>query len=163
MTRTIVLSALLAVVPLAAVAMDVTPDPSQLKWDPAPAGLPPEAQVAVISGDPGGNGAYVIRVKTPGDYTIAPHTHPTDENVTVLSGTLHFAMGGTLDKSKGDPVKAGGFFRAEQGMPHYAWASEPTVIQIHGMGPFAIQYVNSADDPRNMSTMSTGSAPKNGK
>jgi len=60
-------------------------------------------------------------------------------------------------------VKAGGFFRAEQGMPHYAWASEPTVIQIHGMGPFAIQYVNSADDPRNMSTMSTGSAPKNGK
>jgi hypothetical protein len=163
MTRKIVLSALLAVVPLAAAAMDVTPDPSGLKWGPAPAGLPPGSQVAVISGDPGGNGAYVIRVNMPVGYTVPPHTHPTDENVTVLSGTLHFAMGGMLDKSKGDPVKAGGFFRAEQGMQHYAWAGEPTVIQIHGMGPFAIQYVNAADDPRNVSTMSTGAAPKEGK
>jgi hypothetical protein len=163
MTRKIVLSALLALSPLAAAAMDVTPDPSNLKWGPAPVGLPPGSQVAVVSGDPGGNGAYVIRVKMPVDYTVPPHTHPTDENVTVLSGTLHFAMGGTFDKSKGDPVKTGGFFRAEQGMQHYAWASEPTVIQIHGMGPFAIQYVNSADDPRNVSTMSTGAAPKNEK
>jgi quercetin dioxygenase-like cupin family protein len=162
MTRKIVLSALLAVVPLAAAAMDVTPDPSNLKWGPAPAGLPPGAQVAVVSGDPGGNGPYVIRARMPNGYTVPPHTHPTDENVTVLSGTLHFAMGGTLDTSKGDPVKAGGFFRAEQGMQHYAWADEPTEIQIHGMGPFAIQYVNPADDPRNMST-TTGAAPKNGK
>jgi len=46
-------------------------------------------------------------------------------------------------------VRAGGFFNAEKGMQHYGWTTGPTVIQIHGMGPFAIDYVNPADDPRN--------------
>ena len=32
-------------------------------------------------------------------------------------------------------------------MNHYAWTSEDTVIQVHGQGPFAITYVNPADDP----------------
>jgi hypothetical protein len=32
-------------------------------------------------------------------------------------------------------------------MNHYAWASEDTVVQVHGQGPFAITYVNAADDP----------------
>jgi quercetin dioxygenase-like cupin family protein len=156
--RKLVLAALLvAGLPFAASAMDVTPDPSNTKWGPAPAALPPGAQLAVISGDPGAKGPYVVRAKFPAGYAVPPHTHPADENVTVLSGTLHFAMGTTLDKSKGDAIKAGGFFRAEQGMQHYAWATEPTVIQIHGIGPFAINYVNPADDPRNKLT---GSAPE---
>jgi Cupin domain len=88
-------------------------------------------------------------------YTVPPHSHPTDENVTVLSGTFHFAMGDKLDKTKGETVSAGGFFRAEQGMHHYAWASSPVVIQIHGIGPFAITYVNPADDPRNKPSAQT--------
>ena len=58
-------------------------------------------------------------------------------------------MGDKLDKTKAETVNAGGFFRAEQGMPHYGWASGADVIQIHGMGPFPITYVNPADDPRN--------------
>ena len=77
--------------------------------------------------------------------------HP-DENVTVLTGTFHIAMGDKLDKAKGDAIGPGGFFRAEQGMQHYGWTTSPTVIQIHGMGPFAINYVNPADDPRNATT-----------
>jgi hypothetical protein len=48
-------------------------------------------------------------------------------------------------------VKAGGFVHVATGMHHYAWTSAPTVIQIHGMGPFAINYLNPADDPRNKS------------
>jgi len=142
---------LIAALPFAAAAMDVTTSPSALKWGPAPPALPPGAQLAVVSGDPGKEGPYVVRVKMPAGYTVPPHTHPADENVTVLSGTVHFAMGGKLDKSKGDDVHAGGFFRAEQGMQHYAWSPRGAVIQVHGMGPFAITYVNPADDPRNKS------------
>ena len=78
-----------------------------------------------------------------------PHTHPTDENVTVLSGTFHIAMGGKFDAKKGEAVKTGGFFNAEKDMQHYGWTTVPTVVQVHGMGPFAITYVNPADDPRN--------------
>ena len=148
--RTIVLSVLLAAsASVGALAMDVISDPAGVKFGPSPPALPPGAQIAVISGDPGANGPYVVRAMLPAGYTIPPHTHPTDENVTVLTGTFHIAMGDKLDKAKGDAIGPGGFFRAEQGMQHYGWTTSPTVIQIHGMGPFAINYVNPADDPRN--------------
>ncbi len=127
-----------ATVPFAAPAMDITRAPEMLNWGPAPPALPPGAQLTVLSGDPGKNGPYVLRAKLPAGYTVPPHTHPTDENVTVISGVFHFGMGDKLDKSKGQVLKPGGFFRAETGMQHYAWASAPTAIQIHGIGPFAI-------------------------
>jgi len=146
----------LAALPVSAAAMDVTANPNAVKWGPGPDALPPGAQLAVVSGNPGSDGPYVVRAKMPKGYTVAPHTHPTDENVTVISGTFNIAMGDKLDKSKGQAVKAGGFFRAEKGMQHYAWASTPVVIQIHGLGPFSITYVNPADDPRNKKSAATG-------
>jgi len=149
---TLAVAFLLAAVPFAAPAMDIVAAPAAVKWGPAPPALPPGAQLAVISGDPSKDGPYVIRAKLPAGYTGPPHTHPSDENVTVISGAFNIAMGDKLDKSKGTAIKPGGYFRAEKGMQHYAWASAPTVIQIHGIGPFAITYVNSADDPRNKPT-----------
>jgi anti-sigma factor ChrR (cupin superfamily) len=153
MRKTVVTALLLAALPAAALAMDdhIAVQPNTLKWGPPPPGLPPGAQVAVVAGNPGSDGPYVVRAKLPGGYKIAPHTHPTDENVTVLSGAFHIAMGDKFDTKKGDEVKAGGFFNAQKGMQHYGWTTRPTVIQIHGMGPFAITYVNPADDPRNKS------------
>ena len=63
--------------------------PDGLKWGPAPPALPPGAQVAVVAGEPGKSGsAFVLRVKLPDGYKVAPHWHPNDENVTVLKGTL---------------------------------------------------------------------------
>jgi hypothetical protein len=41
-------------------------------------------------------------------------------------------------------------------MQHYAWSTGPTIIQINGMGPFEITYVNPADDPRNKATKAPG-------
>ena len=32
-------------------------------------------------------------------------------------------------------------------MPHYATAKGATVVQVHGVGPFVVNYVNPADDP----------------
>ena len=149
--RKIAAALLLAALPAAALAMDdhIAVHPNALKWGPAPPGLPPGAQVAVVAGDPGKDGPYVVRARLPAGYKIPPHTHPTDENVTVLSGVFHIAMGDKFDPKKGDTVRAGGFFSAQKGMQHYGWTTGPTLIQIHGMGPFAITYVNPADDPRN--------------
>jgi hypothetical protein len=74
--------------------------------------------------------------------------HPNDENVTVISGTFNIAMGDKFDDAKGPALKAGGFAIAPKGMAHYAWFPEETIIQIHGLGPSGITYVNPADDPR---------------
>jgi quercetin dioxygenase-like cupin family protein len=153
MRMTFVAALLLAALPAAASAMDnhMAVQPNALKWGPAPPSLPPGAQVAVLDGDPGKDGPYVLRAKLPSGYKVPPHTHPTDENVTVISGTFHIAMGDKFDATKGDAVKAGGFFSAKKGMQHYGWTTGATVIQVHGMGPFVINYINPADDPRNKS------------
>jgi quercetin dioxygenase-like cupin family protein len=89
-----------------------------------------------------------LRLKVPGGYKVPAHTHPNDENITVISGSFNVGMGSKLDDKKGETVKVGGFARIAKGMQHYAWFTEDTVIQIHGMGPQAINYVDAADDPR---------------
>jgi quercetin dioxygenase-like cupin family protein len=120
---------------------------SQLKWGPAPSVFPKGAQIAVLSGDPFKDGLYVVRMKMPSGYKIPAHNHPTDEMVTVITGNLHLGMGDKLDEKKGMLLTAGGYAEAPAKMNHYAWATSPTVIQVHGQGPFAITYVNPSDDP----------------
>jgi anti-sigma factor ChrR (cupin superfamily) len=118
-----------------------------LKWGPAPSVFPKGAQIAILSGDPFKDGLYVVRLKMPANYKIPAHNHPTSEYVTVVSGTFHIGMGDKLDQKKGIELRAGGFGEAPARMNHYAWASEETVVQVHGQGPFALTYVNPADDP----------------
>jgi quercetin dioxygenase-like cupin family protein len=125
----------------------VVATPDALKWGPAPPSLPKGAQMAVLSGDPSGNGPYMIRSKLPAGYQVPAHNHPTVENVTVISGTSNVGMGDKLDKKHAQALKAGGFFSMPAKMNHYAWATSAIVLQIHGQGPFVVNYVNPADDP----------------
>jgi anti-sigma factor ChrR (cupin superfamily) len=120
---------------------------SQIKWEPAPPVLPKGAEFAVLSGDPAKDGPYVVRLKMPTGYRIPAHNHPTAELVTVITGKFHIGMGDKFDAKKGVRLTAGGYAEAPAGMNHYAWATGPTVVQVHGQGPFAITYVNPADDP----------------
>src|SRR5947209_9203174 len=117
---------------------------SQIKWGPAPNFVPKGAQIAVLSGDPSKEGFYVIRLKMPAGYKIAAHNHPTSEMVTVISGNFNLGMGDKLDAKKGMMLSAGGYAEAPAKMNHYAWTTSPTVVQVHGQGPFAITYVNAA-------------------
>jgi anti-sigma factor ChrR (cupin superfamily) len=147
--RSIALSLLLVTTGSCALAddMKMPMNAKDLKWGPAPPVLPKGAQVAVVSGDPFKDGAYVLRLKMPKGYQIPAHNHPTTENVTVISGNFHIGMGDKLDAKKGIELTAGGYAEAPAKMNHYAWAAEPTVVQVHGQGPFAMTYVNPADDP----------------
>jgi quercetin dioxygenase-like cupin family protein len=104
--------------------------------------------MAVLEGDPGKKGPFTVRLQAPAGYKIPPHTHPTAERVTVISGALHLGMGDKLDEAAGQELAAGSFAVMPAGMKHFAWATDETVIQISSMGPFAIKYVNLADDPR---------------
>lgn len=118
-----------------------------MKWGPVPPMLPKGAQIAIVSGDPFKDGLYVVRLKMPAGYKIPAHNHPTTEYVTVISGRFNLGMGDKLDKSKSIELKAGGFGEAPAKMNHYAWAGSDAIVQVHGQGPFAITYVNPADDP----------------
>jgi ketosteroid isomerase-like protein/quercetin dioxygenase-like cupin family protein len=124
----------------------VTPVAS-IKWMDAPPFLPKGAKLAVLVGDPSQPAPFTIRLQMPDGYKIAPHTHPTDEHVTVMSGTFRAAMGEKWDdKALGD-FAAGSYANMAAGMPHYAAAKGATVVQVHGVGPFVVNYINPADDP----------------
>lgn len=112
------------------------------------ANLPADARAAIISGNPTQAQPYVVRAQLPANYRIPPHWHPTTENVTVLSGTVAFGMGEKFDAAALRDVPAGGFAVVPAEMRHFFVSKTASTIQIHGMGPFGITYVDPADDPR---------------
>jgi hypothetical protein len=127
--------------------------PDAIQWGPAPPQLPKGAQIAVVSGDPSKKGLYIIRARMPDGYAVPAHWHKKTENVTVISGTFNVGMGDKLDKSKGEALGPGGFFSAPPKMRHYAWVTGETVIEVIGIGPFGITYVDPKDDPSKMAKM----------
>ena len=135
--------------PAAAAPKHVMVAASDVKWGPGPPSLPPGAQMAVLDGDPAVAGKpFVIRAKLPDGYRVPPHFHPTDENVAVLSGTFSAGIGDTFNEGSMMALGPGGYAKMPKMTHHYAMAKGETVIQVHGVGPFAVTYVNPKDDPR---------------
>jgi quercetin dioxygenase-like cupin family protein len=122
--------------------------PQEIEWGPAPAVLPPGAEAALLLGDPSEEGLFVLRLKFPAGYSVAPHTHPVDEVVTVISGTFYKGMGETYDERRAQPLPAGSFFALPPDTAHYVFMDEETVIQISTVGPWGLTYINPKDDPR---------------
>ena len=122
---------------------------SDLKWVDGPPSLPSGAKVALLEGNPTAEGPFTMRLQLPDGYSIPPHSHPAVEHVTVISGTFNLGMGEKFDKSGGKSLPAGSFAFMPPGMKHFAWVNGETVVQVHGVGPWKINYVNAADDPRN--------------
>jgi quercetin dioxygenase-like cupin family protein len=128
----------------------VTPD--QIKWGPAPPSLPAGAQIAVLDGDPSKSGVlFVIRVKLPDGYKVPPHWHPTDERIVILQGTMGMGIGEKFDTAMGNELPVGSYTAVPKGVRHFVWTKGETVIQVSGMGPFEVNYVNPVDDPRKAS------------
>ena len=122
---------------------------NEIEWKDGPASLPKGAKIAVLEGNPDKEGPFAFRVKVPDGYRIPPHTHPKTERVTVISGTFNIGMGATFDQKTTKAMPAGTYGHWAAGMKHFVWIKGETVVQFHGMGPWSIQYVNPADDPRN--------------
>src|SRR2546430_466209 len=119
-----------------------------IKWTDAPPSMPRGAKIAVLQGDPGKAGPFVMRLKTPAGYKVAPHWHSQEENLTVISGTLYLGMGDKLDTKSEHALSAGGFHFLPGKVHHYAFAKVPTVVQGSSNGPLDIIYVNPEDDPQ---------------
>src|SRR5262245_13807874 len=119
--------------------------PDAVKWGDAPPSLARGAKLAVLYDDPSKEGLFIVRVKMPAGYKIRPHWHPTDENVTVLSGAFAIGMGDTHD-GRGKTMPAGTFFSMPAKMHHFAWTSKETIVEVSAMGPFVLNYINPKDD-----------------
>ena len=122
--------------------------PDAITWQDGPPSLEKGARSAVLEGNPAQEGLFTMRLSLPDGFQIKPHWHPAVEHITVLSGTFNVGMGETFDQSKGMAMPAGTFAHLAPEMRHYAWATGDTVLQLHGVGPWQINYVNPADDPR---------------
>jgi len=123
--------------------------PADIAWGDVPPMLPPGAMITVLEGDPGMAAPYALRLQMPAGYQIPAHWHTLVERVTVISGTLNAGMGDMLDPAQGKAFPAGSFLLIPGKAHHFAWADEETVVQINGDGPFDINYMDPANDPRN--------------
>ena len=121
--------------------------PEDLKWSDVPS-LPKGAKAAVIEGPMNEAVPFTVRLQFPANYRIPPHWHPAIERVTVLSGTFNMGIGEKFDQGKTEALKPGAMMIMQPKTPHFAWTSSETVVQVHGSGPWAVNYVNPADDPR---------------
>jgi len=122
-------------------------EPGDLKWSEVPS-LPPGARIAVIQGPMNEAKPFTVRLKFPANYKIPAHSHPAIEHVTVLSGVFHMGTGDKLDPKQTKPLAAGSVAIMQPGTNHFAWTRSETVVQLHGIGPWGVNYVNPADDPR---------------
>jgi quercetin dioxygenase-like cupin family protein len=116
-------------------------------WKAGPPSLPSGAQMAVVSGDPAKKGPLVVRLKLPKNYIIQPHRQPTAENITVLYGVLNIGMGERLDRTRMKQYETGARLSIPANTPHYVQIYRETIIQLNGTGPFAIDYIDPANDP----------------
>jgi len=149
------LAAMLAFVPVAAMAADgpIATPPDQMRWGAAPPVLPKGAELALLSGDPGKQGDFVMRLRMPDGYRVPPHWHSMAEHLTVISGTFHAGMGDKLDTASGTALPPGSYAMMPAREHHYAWCTGgPCIVQVQGIGPFDLHYVNEADSPRAQAT-----------
>jgi hypothetical protein len=119
-----------------------------LDWRPAPASLPRGAQLAVLMGDPMAAGPFVVRLRAPAGYQVAAHRHPDRETITVISGALRFGEGTRFDPRGEQFLHAGDFASATPEMGHWFVVNEDAIVQVTGVGPWKIDYLDPRDDPQ---------------
>jgi hypothetical protein len=113
-----------------------------LKWTPIIKGC----DLAPVSGDPNAEGAtFVLRLRCVDGAKIPAHWHPTDENVTVLKGAFLVGMGESFDESKLQTMNAGNFIALPKEMRHFGMCKGETIVQVHGFGPFKVNWVNPSE------------------
>ena len=113
------------------------------QWSPGPPGLGPGVSISVVDRNP-----YTLHVRYPAGHTVGPHRHISAEDVTVLSGTLLIGWGEVWDPAKFEAVRAGQNIVVPPGVAHFSAVQEETVMEVKIPGPYKIEYILDADDPR---------------
>jgi hypothetical protein len=116
--------------------------PSDITWDQRRSS--PDVFYADIYSDPAKPGPYAFRVRAQAGHRLAPHTHPDERTVTVLSGTYWSGVGETFDEARLEVLPAGSFYVIPAGVPHFSAVLEGEVeFQEAGVGPSSHDLVKS--------------------
>ncbi|MFI5145397.1 MAG: cupin domain-containing protein, partial [Ignavibacteria bacterium] len=124
-------------------------NPDQLKWIDAPPPLPAGAKISILEGNPKAEGIFTIRVQCPPYFKVPVHTHPKDERVTVISGSIYVGFGDKMDTTKADKFIAGSYYLNPANTTHYVFTQdEGCIFQVTGLGPWGIEYLNESEDKK---------------
>ena len=113
----------------------VTPAEMKFVANPAQPGL----SSSVLVGDPGKSGIYVMHLRIPAAFKLAPHSHAEAWRVaTILSGTLYYGQGDTFDEGKLKALGPGSVIVEPRDQPHFAMTRDDAVtLQLVAEGPAA--------------------------
>ena len=107
---------------------------------------PMSEDVEILSGDPEKPGEpFVMRIRELPGGVIPPHRHPVDENITVVQGTLYFAVGEKFDRATAQELKTGSYVFIPKGKTMFGFTPEAAIVQVHGVGPFHIHWRAGAE------------------
>jgi len=127
-------------------AQQATATSGDVKWINAPAPLPRGAKLAMLQGDLAKPEAFAFRLKLPAGYQLKPQSSPAIDRMIVVSGAFNLGTGEKFDRARTVPLYTG-YVHWPNKSPYFAFTKEETVIEIQGIGPWAVNYVNSTDDP----------------
>lgn len=116
---------------------------AELKWETRPTGV----SVAVLYGDPDQPGPFGLRLRYPPGYAKAPHYHPNDATVTVLSGSYYRSYTTNSDRSEAVHLTGGTFSLNPAGVSHHEWVEEGAELEVHAVGPWGTVYVHDDGEP----------------
>ena len=119
---------------------------NDIQWGDPPPVFPAGAKMAVLQGDPSKAGIFIVRLKAPNGYRVPSHWHPTAEYLTVISGKFLLGMGDKWDDKAMTEMGAGAYASMQPKAHHYAATKGETIVQVGGMGPFVLKYVDPKDD-----------------
>lgn len=102
---------------------------------------PMTQDVEVLYGDPEKVGEpFVMRIRELAGGIIPPHRHPIDEHITVVQGTIYFAVGDKYDRALLRELKAGSYAFIPKGSMMFGYTPQAAIVQVHGVGPFRIHW-----------------------
>lgn len=102
---------------------------------------PMSQDVEILYGDPEKEGEpFVMRIRELPGTIIPPHKHPVDEHITVVHGTIYFAVGEKFDRAAMKEIKAGGYAFIPRGSTMFGYIPDGAIVQVHGTGPFHIYW-----------------------
>lgn len=135
-------------------------DASAVPWKPAPPSMPKGTMLAVLEGDPKSDGIFTMRMKIPPGFALPAHTHPRDERITVLEGSVFVGLGDVVDKTKGRKFEKGAFYVTPTPLPHFIWSDEGATLQITGSGPWEVHPVAAPSSQPAQGTAASPPAPR---
>lgn len=112
-----------------------------IQWKPCPPNLPKGCEMAVLEGNPKSNDLFTVRFKISSEFKIPPHTHPKDERVTVFQGKAYVAFGNGATKEEAKEFGPGDYYVNARNAIHTVWADSLTIIQITGIGPWEVDFI----------------------